>query len=299
MSVGGFVIHGNNRETLGACLESLVRVCDEVVAIDSHSSDGSHDLVRSRGIPCHRMAWQGYGAARARALELLGPRFDYFFYLDSDEHLAAGSEDILLGWKESAPSLPAYKLARRNWARIGERRFVYRVDHRARLIRRDVAGWSSSMIVHEALPGLSSGSTGAIIEHEFATHGAHRVDKDVRYALLWAIQAHRTNAVAKPQALQRLAHVFKDVILSGLLFRAGVRCVPLAWRLSLYHGLKYRFLQRVRAGEFSEFVSAYELRELEKLFQAVNEIETLDGVANPGRALKSPDGHGARVNVKL
>ena len=82
--LGGFVIHGNNKSTLKACVESLRSVCDEVVAVDSCSTDGSAELVRSLGARSETLPWQGFGAARAKAMSLLAPA-DYVFFLDSDE----------------------------------------------------------------------------------------------------------------------------------------------------------------------------------------------------------------------
>ncbi|MFK9339948.1 glycosyltransferase, partial [Escherichia coli] len=90
MKLGGFVIHGNNVETLGACLDSLRSVSDEVVAVDSCSTDGSARLDEERGVRRIELPWQGYGAARAAAAEALRG-CDYLFFLDADERLAEGS----------------------------------------------------------------------------------------------------------------------------------------------------------------------------------------------------------------
>ena len=64
MRLGGFVIHGNNADTLARCLDAIAAVADEVVAVDSCSSDGSAELARSRGIRQVVHRWEGYGAAR-------------------------------------------------------------------------------------------------------------------------------------------------------------------------------------------------------------------------------------------
>jgi glycosyltransferase involved in cell wall biosynthesis len=67
MRLGGFVIHGNARQTLAACVDSLKAVCDEVVAVDSHSDDGSAELLDASGVRRIVHSWEGYGAARAVA----------------------------------------------------------------------------------------------------------------------------------------------------------------------------------------------------------------------------------------
>ncbi len=57
MRLGGFVIHGNAAPTLTACLESLVAVCDTVVAVDSGSTDGSAELVARVGARAVSHPW--------------------------------------------------------------------------------------------------------------------------------------------------------------------------------------------------------------------------------------------------
>ena len=144
MKLGGFVIHGNNRDTLGACLESLRSVCDEVVALDSQSTDGSVELARDLGARSVSRPWRGYGAARAAAVEALGP-CDYVFYLDSDERLAPGAERVFQEWRASAPTHPAYRVPVRDWAELEGHRFLYRTHWRARLTRRATSHTASKM----------------------------------------------------------------------------------------------------------------------------------------------------------
>src|SRR4051794_7968011 len=107
MRLGGYVIHGNNRDTLGACLEALLAVCDEVVALDSRSTDGSVELAQRLGARSVSHAWRGYGAARAAAMDALGP-CDYVFYLDSDERLEPEALRVLRAWRDSQPTQPLY-----------------------------------------------------------------------------------------------------------------------------------------------------------------------------------------------
>jgi len=265
MKLGGFVIHGNNADTLGRCLDSLLQVCDEVVAVDSMSTDGSAELPAARGIRSVRVPWRGYGAARARAVELLGP-CDYVFFLDSDEHLEPEAVTQLHAWKNSSPTGAVYSVRRRNWARIGGRRFVYRTDTRARLVRRDHASWAPEMIVHEAIRSGDKHPTGIHVEHRFADGLERRVEKDERYALLWAIQAHAEGRRPKAVWPQRPAHMIRDLLFGGALFRGGWGAWQLAANVSRYHAKKYVYLEQVQEGRYAEVVAAYRAGRLEDLF---------------------------------
>lgn len=283
MRLGGFVIHGNSRATLGRCLDSLKAVCDHVVAIDSESTDGSYALAHDSGVEARRVPWRGFGAARAAAAELLKPSCDYLLYLDSDEWLEPQSIDTLVRLRSRGLQGRGYTVRRRNWAaRADGRRYLFRVDTRWRIIHRDFAAWTPSMVVHEALPGGPRVASGASVEHAFALDHAYRLEKDLRYALLWAVQAHAEGRRAKPAALQRTAAWIRDGLLNGALFRGGADAVSLTTRVSRYHALKHRYLRQVRSGRHPELVQAYAEGRYDDLWKRVGEAVAPEARASTG-----------------
>jgi len=267
MRLGGFVIHGNNRDTLGDCLDSLLAVCDEVVAIDSCSTDGSAEIVQAKGVRSVVLPWQGYGAARQAAARELA-HCDYLFFLDSDERLKTGAEDAIAAWRRSNPELPHYLLPRRDWVHLGGRDFVLRTEWHVRLIRRDAATWKPEMIVHEALPRRPAARVDAPVEHRFMTSTAELEEKQDWYALLWAVQAHAAGRRARRAHLTRVGHVLRNCVLKGGLLRGGMAAIEAAWAVSRYHAHKQHYLRRIEAGEFGDLVEAYAEGRLLDLFAA-------------------------------
>jgi glycosyltransferase involved in cell wall biosynthesis len=265
MRLGGLVIHGNAPE-LSATLDSLQAVCDEVVAVDSGSTDGSAELVRARRIRRVELSWRGYGAARAAAAAALAD-CDYFIYLDSDERLDARSIEILRAWKGSQPTARAYRLYIRDWADLPTGRFMYRLERHVRLVRREAALWAPAMIVHEGLSRKDAPLLDAVVEHRFASSIDSRAAKEDRYALLWAVQAASRHHRTKPAWLQRPMHVLRDCLVKGALFRGGWQAVRLAWAGSRYHARKYRYLTEIRAGQHAEAVRLYADGQYRALFE--------------------------------
>ncbi|AKU89716.1 glycosyltransferase family 2 protein [Vulgatibacter incomptus] len=256
MRIGGFVIHGNNRSTIGACLDSLLAVSDEVIAIDSSSTDGSAEIVKSKGVRSLDIPWQGYGIARAAAVrELEG--CDYVFFLDSDERLAPGAVEIFQEWRRSNPTLPYYRLALRDWADLPTGSFVLRTEWKTRIMRRDIANWQPEMIVHETLPDRECAPITAVIDHQFVTSIQTLVDKQDWYARLWAVQAHAEGKRADPTFLKRVGHVIRNCVVKGGLARGGLASVRLAWAVSRYHARKHQYLRLVQNGGLPEMVTAY------------------------------------------
>jgi glycosyltransferase involved in cell wall biosynthesis len=266
MRLGGFVIHGNAATTLGRCLDGLTSVCDEVLAVDSRSTDGSAELVRERGARHLVHPWQGYGAARAVAAEALAG-CDYLFFLDSDEWLEDEAVRALRAWKASSPDAPAYTLVRRDWAELPTGRFLFASDPHVRIARPSHARWTPRMLVHEALPREGAEPLQAVVEHRFATSLESFRAKEERYALLWALQAAAEGRRGKWPPLQAPAHALRLALFKGALLRGGLPALRLAWGFGRYHARKYQLLRALRAGAHPELSRALQAGRLEELFR--------------------------------
>ena len=71
---------------LPACLRSIVDVVDEIVLVDTGSTDATVSIARSFGARVHEHPWQGdFAAARNAALDLA--RGEWILYIDADERL--------------------------------------------------------------------------------------------------------------------------------------------------------------------------------------------------------------------
>jgi (heptosyl)LPS beta-1,4-glucosyltransferase len=224
--------------------------------------------VRGTGFRRIVRPWEGYGAARAAAAGALAG-CEYVFFLDSDEWLEPEAIATLRAWKGkgTAGASPHYSLERRDWAQLAGRRFLYRTEHHIRLMRKDATGWRRDMIVHEALPPAPTARLPVAFEHHFADSVEAMRVKTEQYALLWAIRNRRLTRSIKPAVLQRLAHLFREVLLKGAAFRGGMPALQLADVVANHHARKYALLREVRRGSYPELVRAFEEDRLADLFQ--------------------------------
>lgn len=266
MRLGGFVIHGDNVDTLGRCLDGLAAVADELVAVDSCSTDGSADLARSRGFRQVVHPWEGYGAARAVAVRALAG-CDYVFFLDSDEWLLPDAIETLRAWKASAPETPYYALPRHDWAELATGRFLFRTEHHVRLVRADHARWEPRMIVHEALPPARTERVDAPIEHRFATDTESLRAKADRYALLWALRFHLEGRRRKPPRVQKVVHLVREGVLKGAVLRGGLEGLRLAETVAHHQARKYALLADVRRGVYDDLLEVLRAGRLADLYR--------------------------------
>src|SRR5436309_8928498 len=80
----------NEAARLAACLDSAGPAVDEIVVVDTGSTDGTQALARAEGARVVEWSWRDdFAAARNQALALA--RGPWVLVLDGDERLAPGA----------------------------------------------------------------------------------------------------------------------------------------------------------------------------------------------------------------
>ena len=180
------IITLNAASQLEACLQSA-RFADEIVVVDSGSSDGTQALAERNGARVIDQAWLGFGPQKQFAVN--AARHDWVLCLDADERVTLELQTAI----ESALTQPAngaYRFARCN-------RFLGRYlkhgegypDWSLRLFDRRQARWSDDA-VHEKV--VSNGPIGTLqgdLLHDSAETLAAYLTKQNRYTTLAADMA--------------------------------------------------------------------------------------------------------------
>lgn len=78
------IIALNEAARIGACLESLAWV-DEIVVVDSGSSDGTREIAERYGATVYDIPWRGFGPQKQAAVELAS--HDMILNVDCDERV--------------------------------------------------------------------------------------------------------------------------------------------------------------------------------------------------------------------
>ena len=232
----------NNAATLDACLASVAG-CDEIIVLDSGSSDGTREIADRHGVHWRQRRFDGYGTQKQAAIELASG--DWILLLDADEFLRRDSLARIRA-ELLKPRAHGYRLPRREW-------LFWRWPHRAtrpnwqlRLFHRDY-GAMNSVPVHAA-PEVRGRVMN--LDAPFLHYGepdlATRVDKINRYSsgLLASPRPLRFIAV---RLLLYPAFSFWRMYLGKRYFLNGWAGLIAARTHSYYAFLKYA--KRLEAGQ--------------------------------------------------
>ena len=188
MPLSVVLITHNAAAELPQCLAS-VAFADEVVVVDSGSSDGTAEIAARYGARVVAQDWLGFGRQKQFAVEQAA--HDWVLCLDADERVSPELAASLVRALQ-APAAPVYRMARCNrflgrWLRHGE---GY-PDWSPRLFDRRHARWSDDGVHEKVLYAVSPGTLEGDLLHESGEDLGRYLEKQNRYTALAAQELHR------------------------------------------------------------------------------------------------------------
>lgn len=242
------VICKNQCAEIDRCLGSVSGWADEIIVLDSGSSDGTPDRCRRYTDQVFATDWPGFGRQKQRALDRASG--DWVLSLDADERLSEElRREIDRVLAEPQPEYTGYCLRWRTHAFGRQLSFGHWTRAPLRLFRRD-QGRFTLVPVHEkvllagdARPGLLESP----LDHFVYRDLHHAREKLGQYARLQAEERHRNGRRARwpwTPALRALANLLDNYLVRGAVLdgRAGWTMSRL---LARYTYDKYRLLHRL------------------------------------------------------
>lgn len=104
-----FIIAQNEADRIGRTIEAARALSDDIVVVDSGSSDGTQALAVSLGARVIFNAWPGYGQQKRFAEDQC--RHDWLLNLDADEVVPPDlAAEIVALFAKGSPASDAYKV---------------------------------------------------------------------------------------------------------------------------------------------------------------------------------------------
>jgi len=247
MKISFCLITLNEEQNLPRCLRSCAELADEIVVLDSGSTDGTERIAREFGARFERQEWLGYVGQKNRVLSLAA--HDWVFSIDADEEFSLQLRDEVAAIRRVGPAagvcgyeMPRCVLYEGQWIRHGD----WYPDRLVRLFRRDRAKFAGGK-VHERLEvdGSIQPLAGDLFHHSFRDAADHwaRCEK---YARLWAETQFEAEKSCGPLAPWTHA-AFRW--LRGYVLKRGFLDGAQGWRIAKFCArevaLKYRLLREM------------------------------------------------------
>lgn len=190
VKVSATVIAMNEENHMADCLKSARLVADEIIVLDSGSSDRTVEIARQYADVVEVTDWPGFGIQKQRALDKATG--DWVLSLDADERITPElAREINHHLAE--PDADAYKLP---WAvTIYGKRLDFGRSGRAplRLFRREGVRFSDAL-VHERIlipEGRRIKTLRGRLTHYTHRDFGHSLEKSAKYAWLGSLEKHR------------------------------------------------------------------------------------------------------------
>lgn len=149
-SISATILTYNEEKRIGSCLESLRDIADEIIVIDSYSSDATAEICRSFGCKVTLRRLSGYGAQRQYATSLTS--HSYVLSIDADEELSPALRASLMELKKNGFDHRVYAFSRLNFY-CGEpiRHCGLYPDTQIRLFDKRYANWNLHDVLEKVI----------------------------------------------------------------------------------------------------------------------------------------------------
>lgn len=113
LPISAAIITKNEEEKLPDCLESLACI-EDIVVVDSGSSDRTVEIAETFGARVFEKPWRGFSGQKQFAVDQA--KYDWVLILDADERIPAETAQFLAGIiRKSQPNICGYTLRRKNF----------------------------------------------------------------------------------------------------------------------------------------------------------------------------------------
>jgi glycosyltransferase involved in cell wall biosynthesis len=242
------LISYNEELDLPRALASLAEIADEIILVDSGSTDRTCEVARSFGARVQARKLDSFAVQKNYAASLASN--DWILSIDCDQELSAELRTSMLAWKQQPPGNNGYEIPLLTsylggWIRHSG----WYPDLRLLLFRRDKGTFVSALHERVHVEGPAGRLNGHLFHYTMRSLAEHRAKLDAMSTLA------AEDMFAGGRKSWRAAMIFAApwTILQRLVFQFGVldgrRGWLIAWLSGKYIYLKYRKLGRLLAGE--------------------------------------------------
>jgi glycosyltransferase involved in cell wall biosynthesis len=217
ISLSVVIITFNEEKNIGRCIDSVAGLADEIVVVDSFSTDNTKAICLSKGAKFFENKFDGFTAQKNFAIAQA--THDFILALDADEYLSTELKEsvqkVKSNWKADGYSMNRLNSYAGKWVKS----CGWYPDTKIRLWDRRKGAWGGGL-VHEVVvmpPGaITEHLHGDLLHHAYDNAGQLIAKMQQQYADLFAREHAHKKHVSTFKIFYKTAFAFfKSYILKG------------------------------------------------------------------------------------
>jgi glycosyltransferase involved in cell wall biosynthesis len=194
--ISAVIITFNEELFIGKCLDSLKGIADEIVVVDSYSTDSTEEICKKHNVRFVKHAFEGFRDQKNFALKLATHK--HIISLDADEALSDRLRASIIKIKDKWDFDGYFFNRRSNYCGHWINHSEWYPDRQLRMFYTDHGKWGE-LNLHEKFM-MSNGATigrlkGDLLHWPFASLQDH-IDKMNKYSIIGAEEFHRVGRKA-------------------------------------------------------------------------------------------------------
>ena len=190
------IITFNEERNIKRCLDSIVGVADEIIVIDSFSTDNTREICSKYPVKFIESEWKGYSESKNFGNNKTS--FDYILSLDADEVLSEELNKSIVIEKEKGLT-GTYSFNRlTNYCGAWIKHSGWYPDEKIRIFPKEFTKWTGKYVHEELSFSKSLRNTflkGDLLHYSYSNSKEHRARAD-KYSVLTAKKMHHNNKKA-------------------------------------------------------------------------------------------------------
>ncbi|MFN4083578.1 MAG: glycosyltransferase family 2 protein [Bacteroidia bacterium] len=233
------IIAINAQNTIELCVKSALQITDDVILVDSGSTDKTVELAQKAGAKIFYKEWIGYSANKNFGNSKA--KNDFIFWLDADEAIPMLLADEVKSVLKNINNDTCYTVNRLNFFNNKPVYFGgWNPDWQVRLFNKNNVMWDESMTVHEQ---LNISKVKHVIKlknklHHYTVNNLNEyLTKSKKYAQQYR-QSHKNGNVLKMIVSPPFRFIKEFIFKAGIL--DGIKGLKIAFANAFYVYLKYK-----------------------------------------------------------
>jgi glycosyltransferase involved in cell wall biosynthesis len=236
------IISFNEESNIERTLLAVKPIADEIIIVDSHSTDRTVEIAESLGAKVFSEPWKGHIAQKNSALEKCSG--DWVLCVDSDEELTEAARESIMQLIDRDENTNGYAINRCTFYMGKLLKHSWQPDHKLRLVRRSASPYWGGYDPHDVL--MVKGKTGKIqgsLTHYSYKDFSDHMQRTIQHACWTAISYHKKGKKCGALALlTKPPFAFVKMLIFQRSILDGMPGVVAATSAAVYAYMKYSFL---------------------------------------------------------